>query len=247
MTPGPARPHLIPMLLAILAVSWPEGRLYAAAAPPESDPVPMVADEFRFVPGSWGLYRLAPANTNVEHQLYFAVLEEKAQRKGKAFWVEIEVVTSNEPSAVTRVLLPETPQGPGDALEAIVQVSGFRPFKVPSRYLKPQAKKSGEAPAQFVKFDKATATPPAALSWKGRDLMASTVDAEDAKGNKVSVVVSEEAAPLCIVSLDSPEVAMELLDWGRDAKTKITGKPVGFLRWLFSLLSSESSKAPPKP
>jgi len=227
--------------------------LLAPAAMAEQDPmqgqtpVPMMGSEFRFVPGTWGMYKLTGTGDTPESKMVFSVLDEVKQRKGKAYWMEIEVYTNDQPAVVTRVLVPDTGEGPGDALKAYVQIIGYRPFEVPRKYLKPNPKKKQEQVGQFLKYDLAGTPKEKTIQWKGRSLKATTVDATDAQGNPTTVTISMEAPPLCIVKLDSPEAKMELLDWGTGAKTKIVGKPVGLWRWVWGVAVQAAQKGGSAP
>ena len=210
-------------------------------------PMPMVAGEFRFVPGAWGMYKLKSADDPQEYKMYFAILDEVKQRKGKAYWMEIEVYTNDQPAVVTRVLVPDTGEGPGDALKAYVQLTGYRPFEVPGKYLKPDPKKKQEGVGQFVKYDLAGQPEENEIEWQGRKLKATTVDATDAQGQPTTVTISTEAPPLCIVKMDSPQAQMELLDWGTGAQTKIVGKPVGLWRWVWGVAVSAAAEGESAP
>jgi hypothetical protein len=205
-------------------------------------PVPMVSGEFRFVPGSWGLYKLKSADDPQEYKMWFAILDEVKQPKGKAYWMEIEVYTNDQPAVVTRVLVPDTGEGPGDALKAYVQIAGYRPFEVPRKYLKTDPKKTQGQVGQFTKYDLSETPAVKSIQWKGRKLMATTVDATDAQGKPTQITISMEAPPLCVVKLDSPQAKMELLDWGTNAKTKIVGKPVGLWRWVWGVAVQAAAK-----
>lgn len=198
-------------------------------------PAPMVAQEFRFVPGSWGLYKLTHGDDPQETQMYFAILDEVRQRRRTAYWMEIEVESAESPKVVTRLLVPDTGEGPGDAQKAYVQIEGYRPFEVPRKYLKPDPKKTQDSVGQFAKFDLKGDPKEKAITWKGRKLKATTVDTVDAQGRPTQITISLDAPPLCIVKLNSPEANMELLDWGTGAKTKIEGKPVGMWRWVWGV------------
>ena len=210
----------------------------------------MLGQEFRFVPGSWGVYKLTGKEGAGEHKMYFAVLDEVKQRKGKkTYWMEIEVYTNDQPAVVTRILVPDTGEGPGDAQKAYVQIAGYRPFEVPRKYLKPNPKKKQEGVGQFMKYDLSGEPEEKDLQWKGRTLKATTVEARDSEGRPTEVTVSLEAPPLCIVKLDSPDAKMELLDWGTGAKTKIVGKPVGMWRWVWGVAvqaAGDAENVPPK-
>lgn len=213
-------------------------------------PVPMLGQEFRFVPGSWGVYKLTGKEGTGEHKMYFAVLDEVKQRKGKkAYWMEIEVYTNDQPAVVTRLLVPDTGAGPGDAQKAYVQIAGYRPFEVPRKYLKPNPKKKPEGVGQFAKYDLAGEPSERTIEWKGHSLKATTVDATDAQGTPTKVTISIEAPPLCVVKLESPDAKMELLDWGAGAKTRIVGKPVGMWRWVWGVAvqaAGDAENVPPK-
>ena len=208
-------------------------------------PVPMVSGEFRFVPGSWGMYKMKSADDPQEYKMHFAILDEVKQRKGKAYWMEIEVYTNDQPAVVTRVLVPDTGEGPGDAQKAYVQITGFRPFEVPGKYLKPDPKKKQDGVGQFVKYDLAGTPAEQTITWNGRKLQATTVEAANAQGQPTTVTISTETPPLCVVKLDSPQAQMELLDWGTGARTKIVGKPVGLWRWIWGVAVPASRDSAP--
>ncbi len=205
-------------------------------------PVPMVAGEFRFVPGTWGLYEMNTAGDPQTQRIYFAILDEVKQRKGKAYWMEIEAYANDQPAVVTRMLVPETGAGPGDALKAYVQLTSFRPFEVPRKYLKPDPKKKQDGVGRFVKYDLANKPKAEEITWKGRPLNATTVAATDAQGQPTSAIISADVPPLCVVKLDSPDAQIKLLDWGTGAQTKIVGKPVGMWRWVWGVAVSAAAE-----
>jgi len=221
------------------------------AAAPAQDPmggqqaVPMMEDEFQFIPGTWGLYKLTPQEGS-ESQMRFSVMEEVRQRRGRAFWVEIEIASSTNPTVVTRVLLPETESGPGDAKKAYVQIEGYRPFEVPRKYLRPNQKKKQEGVGEFTKFKTLGEPEEKTVEWKGRTLQATVVKSRDQDGNPVTVTISKEAPPLSILMMDSSAVGMELLDWGTGAETQLTGKPIGLWRWVFGLVVNAAAEGSPE-
>jgi hypothetical protein len=232
--------------ILILAVSWLTiGSCLGASDIQGQKPVPLFTDGFRFQPGTWGIYDVQPKGTAATHRIYFAVLEEVTQKKGKAYWMEVEVTTADTPAVVTRLLLPATTNGPGDALEAIVQVAGYRPFTVPRRYLKPDPKSKSAQVGQFIRFTMPTGPVVQSIDWKGRTVRAMDIKVMDANEQPVQVVVSEEVPPLCILRFDSPDTLMKLVDWGNGAKTKIIGKPVGMWRWIMGLFGSAMSGSTP--
>lgn len=210
-------------------------------------PVPIVAQGFRFVPGAWGLYQMKGGDDPQETKIYFAILDEVKQRKGKAYWMEIEVYTNDQPAVVTRILVPDTGEGPGDAHKAYVQVAGYRPFEVPRKYLRPDPKKKQDSVGRFIKYDLAGAPKEKTITWKGRKVKATFGEAVDEQGRPTQVTLSPEAPPLCVVKLESPAAQMELLDWGAGAKTKIVGKPVGLWRWIWGVAVSASRETQSEP
>lgn len=193
-------------------------------------PVMIVGDSFRFVPGSWAVYSMKELKSNTTSRMYFALNEDEKRGRTPACWMEIGVESTNNPGVVTRLLVEKTPQGPGRALAAIVQVEGFDPFVIPGRYLKSDSK---EKVGDFQPLDVSVPASKEIVSWLGRKIRASKVVAKDGQGRPVKVIVSEEFPPLGLVSVESPEVEMKLEDWGTGAKSRITGKPIGFYRWIW--------------
>ncbi|NLD90585.1 MAG: hypothetical protein GX634_09645 [Lentisphaerae bacterium] len=198
-------------------------------------PVPMFGNEFQFIPGVWGRYRLTGKEVPAGSQMYFAVLEKVPQCKGQAFWIEVEVYTNGHSAVVTRLLVPDTGAGPGDAHKAYVQITGYRPFEVPRKYLRAYPKQPQKQVGRFQKYNLAGEPKESALTWRGRPLKVTTVEAIDPQGRPATATISREAPPLCVVKLDSPDTRMELLDWGTGAKSKLTGKPVGLWRWVWGV------------
>jgi len=211
-------------------------------------PVPMVGSEFRFVPGSWGRYRLVGRDHPEGSEMWFAVLDEVKQRKGRAYWIEIETFTNSRSAVVTRLLVPDTGAGPGEAQKAYVQIAGYRPFEVPRKYLRPDPKKGQEQVGQFARYDVVGTPAETNIPWAGRTLRAVTVQARDGQGALTTVVASRDAPPLCVVKLDAPGAEMELLDWGAGARTRIVGKPVGMWRWVWGVAvqAAKEREASPK-
>ncbi|MBN1268406.1 MAG: hypothetical protein JXB04_02375 [Kiritimatiellae bacterium] len=229
--------------LGLLLLS-PAARGQAGPDPMQGQrPVPMVGSEFRFVSGSWAVYLLKGRDDPQEQKLYFAVLDEVKQRGGTAWWIEMEVYTNDQPAVVTRMLVPDTGAGPGDAQKAYVQIAGYRPFEVPRKYLRPDPRRQQEQVGEFANYDLAGRPAEQTIQWKGRSLKAATVDLTDAEGGPTTIVISEDAPPLCVVKLDSPDMKMELADWGAGAETKIVGQPVGMWRWIWGVIVQAGREA----
>jgi len=228
-------PSLYLSLIALLAIA---GSVFAAA--PEKDPmegqqpIPMMGDSFQFQSNTWARYQFQPAD-QPRSELVFSILDEVRKRRGNAWWMEIEIISKETEDVVTRVLLPETEDGPGDALKAIVQIEGYRPFEVPRKYLKPNPKKETEQVGEFATFTPKGKPKAKQFTCNGRTINGTSVEALDAEGRTVKVDLSPEVPPLGIVGVYGEGITMELLDWGSDASTKIEGKPVGLWRWIWGV------------
>lgn len=197
---------------------------------PGQKPLVIIADTFQFIPGSWARYNILDKKTNEKYTLYFSILD-RVKKKGKAFsWIEIEIVMQDQPRVVTRVLVEETRQGPGDPDSAIIQVSGYSPFTVPKKFLKPDKNDEQVAqlkPAKIVKkLERKTVGP------SGKQVMAWEVEAVTDDGQEVRAVVSEEIPPIAVYEMESSEMLMTVADWGLKAKSLVDGAPVPFWLWL---------------
>ena len=213
----------------------------SAWAAPEQDPmagqqpIPMMAGEFQFRSGTWARYLFKPSD-QPSSELEFSILDQVKQRRGTAWWMEIDITSQETDDVVTRVLLPETDTGPGDAVKAIVQIKGYRPFEVPRKYLRPSPKKADANQVGDFTVYTPTGDPIAKqFTCNGRTINGMTVKALDPEGRPITIDVSPDVPPLGIVAIHSPDVTMDLLDWGDNAKTKISGKPVGLWRWVFGV------------
>jgi hypothetical protein len=60
------------------------------------------------------------------------------------------------------------------------------------------------------------------------------VEAVNDNKQPVEVWISEELPPMGIFKIDTPEIGMYLVDWGSDAKSRITGTPMNFYVWIAS-------------
>ncbi len=204
---------------------------------PKQPAVVAISGQFDFTPGRWAMYDLKDLRSNVTARLYFSVLETEKQRKGAASWMEVEVVSPGQPAVVTRFLAPQTAAGPGDALKAIVQVGKMDPFVVPSRYLKPD-KTTGAAQVGAVQPLDLKANPPqwSTRTIAGKEVRVGTVKAKDADGRDITAAIGEQVGPLGLVEYADPDREMRLVDWGTGATTKLTGKPVGMIRWIWRII-----------
>lgn|GEM_PF-440302 len=209
----------------------------------QQKPVPMMGSEFRFMPGTWSLYTVTDTREQQTYTMRVSVLDSVSQRRATAYWLEIEILSSHHPDVVTRLLVPDTGQGPGDAQKAYVQVAGYPPFEVPRHQLRADRKKDNGQTGPFLTYELVRRPDEKTLAWKGRTIKATTVEAIDPHAQPATVVVSRDAPPLGIVELTTPEVRMELLNWGTGATTKITEKPTGLWRWMWNIISQTMNDA----
>jgi hypothetical protein len=174
------------------------------------------------------------------YRLYIATLE-RLNRDGKpCSWMEVGVTPEKDPSVVTRFLVEETPKGPGELLDVIVQVQGYAPFTVPESFYKGEGEDKdvgnfeGAAVARRINRR--------AIPLGGRTVQAWEVEAVDAKGEPMEALVSEEVAPVGVILAESATLGMYLSDSGSGAKSKIEGKPVNFYVWLMMQMGGALSK-----
>jgi hypothetical protein len=215
---------------ALLAGLAAGGMLLAEEKVPGQKPLVIIADTFQFVPGAWARYNVYDKEKKEAYDLYFAVLGREEKDGQACAWIEVDVRIKDQPRVVTRFLALETPQGPGDVKNVIVQVEGYSPFTVPKKFLKPDQGKGQVAqlkPARVVKKLERRAVGPV-----GRRVQAWVVEAVTDDGQEVKAVVSEELPPIALYEAESPALRMTAVDWGLGARTRITGEPVPFWLWL---------------
>jgi hypothetical protein len=172
--------------------------------------------------------------------MYIATLDREKKRRPPASWMEIGVESQANPAVVTRFLAEETKQGPGKLLKVIVQVSGYSPFNVPKKYFEgSDAQVSPTVSAQVVKsLEKRS------VSAGKRRVEAWEVEAEDSRGSRTRAIVSDEVFPIGLVEAENGDIRMELLEWGKDASTRITGRPRAFALWILEQIANEMGKTP---
>jgi hypothetical protein len=175
------------------------------------------------------LYKIHDLKKNKRSTMFISTLE-RVQRDGiSAIWMEIAITPEGEGQVVTRVLLEETPKGPGKPLEVIVQPHGMDPFTVPESFME-QAEENTQEP-KTIKPHEASAKP-ITLKTSKRKLKAYKVEALDEKGNPVKAVVCDQIPPLGLVRAQTKNMTMRLKSFGKKAKTKIKGEPLNFYLWL---------------
>ena len=194
----------------------------------------IVDDTFRFVPGTWGDYTIVDKEKKESYHFVFSILNDERVQGKDCSWMQIRIDMKGKPSVVTQVLVEKTPQGPGEALKAIVQIAGFDPFIVPEKYLK--GKGAQVAPQEKYKVVQRLLRQE--VFFKGRKIDLWKVRTEAENGKKAVAWVSEEILPLGVYKVDIPEFGMYLNDWGTGAKSGITGTPMNFYLWIAKVIGS---------
>ena len=202
-------------------------------------PVLLIGDSFQFIKGAWASYQVVDQAKGEQYRMWIATLDKKDRGKKPSSWMEVEVEMPGHPVVVTRFLVRETKQGPGDLLDVIVQMKGYSPFKVPEKYYK------GEKNKEVGKFEVAqtvTRLAERTMSLRGRELTVVDVEALDRQGGTLKATVSESVPPIGLVAADANGVKMQLDDWGMAATSHIEGTPINFYLWLMKQIGMEVFK-----
>ncbi len=210
------------------------GVVSPGAEPAGSKPSPMIPalDCFMFTNGVWAVYDVQDLRTNAHYKMWVAITE-RIQRRGKpAAWMELEVEMPGQPAVVTRFLTEETPGGPGEIYDVIVQVAGTAPFRVPKKYLKSGEKGAAQITPVIKKAEGGRET----MEWKGRSLEVFKVDAIDDQDRPIKAIVSTAVPPLAVVKAETADARMELESWGGGATTRLHGTPRPMCLWIFELI-----------
>jgi hypothetical protein len=201
-------------------------------------PVMFLGDAFQFVPGAWSSYYIHDKAKNEHYRMLISTLEKEKGAKVPASWMEIEVTMEKNPPVVTRFLAEETPQGPGELLEVIVQMKGYAPFTVPKKYYDGADKEVGQFQTAHTVKRLAQRT----FRYRERDVKVIDVEAADVKGKKISAIVSENVLPIGVVMAETEEIGMYLDNWGGGSKSRIEGTPMNFYLWLMMQLGEGLTK-----
>lgn len=194
-------------------------------------PVMLIGDTFQFTPGSWATYTLYDKAEDAYYTMTMSILESVRKNGKDSAWMEIEIETDKE-LVVTRILTEKTKAGPGEMFEVVVYIHGMTPFTIPEKWLKDEDKKVGDFKVSQVQSRVSQRT----IRFGGYPLDVFDVDATDENGAPVAATVSLAVAPIGILMADTKEMAMYLEDWGTGAKTRVVGKPVGFIEWTIGLV-----------
>ncbi len=202
----------------------------------ENPAIPVPEGGFDFLEGAWSSYSINSISEGREFEFKISVLEAGSYRRRDGRWLEVKISSESLPAVLTRILAEETPSGPGEILQAVVQVEGTDPFTMPLSFLK-----GGQEP----RF-KTVAAPPDAeradIIWNGKEIDVIRAEGEDEDGNPFKIVLSSDAPPLSVVYFESAEIMMSLMDLGSGAVTEITGRPRSFFPWLISRMRNLPDK-----
>ena len=220
--------RLIPFSILVITLSLPAAAAETKQNIPGQQPMVIIEGNFRFIPGSWADYTILDKAKNETYRMLMSVLDQENYKGLPCRWLEIEVAMKDQPTVVTRILATETKNGPGDLQKAVVQVEGYSPFSVPRKFLQGKDQEVAKVePARVVKrLERKT------LSHMGKTIRAWVVEAQNAQGQNVSAVVSEELPPFCLYQAETEETRMTVNDWGLGAKTRIIGEPTSFFLWI---------------
>lgn len=209
-------------------------------------PVMLIGDTFQFTPGAWATYILYDKTEDAYYTMTMSILESVRKNGKDCAWMEIEIETGTE-LVVTRILTEKTKAGPGEMFDVIVYVHGMAPFTIPQKWLKDEDQKVGDLRVSQVQSRVAQRS----IRFDGHPLDVYDVDAADEQGAPVAATVSLGIAPIGILMADTKDMAMFLEDWGTGARTRVVGRPVGFLAWTFGLigkgLAGEDIEMKPRP
>jgi hypothetical protein len=231
--------------LGLLAGAGSGGSAAREQIPGQKRPLVIVGDTFRFVEGSWARYVVDDLQTGETYRMTMAVLEKGRKKSTVGRWMEVDVRMPGQPGVATRFLVTETAQGPGELLEAIVQVEGMTPFSVPGRFLKAgnDQKVAPLKPAKLVR----QSTEKISIPHRDGAIEAWAVDAETAEGERVQATVSLELPPITLYEATTREMRMKAEDWGLGARSAIRGEPQSFYIWLLEQVAKGMEEPQPAP
>jgi hypothetical protein len=216
---------------------------------PGQKPLLVIGDSFRFVEGSWAKYRILDKTKNETYLMELSILgqeQKKVRKKLTTFrWMEVRVEMPKNPVVVTRFLADETPQGPGELQDVIVQVEGYSPFSVPKKFYK-ENKKGNPGVMQVKPVQGVKNVEKRIVEHKGERIEVIDVEAVDADGRPLRASVSEALPPIGLFSAETADIKMDLEDQGLNAKSRITGTPMNFYLWVISQVADGLSEGEKK-
>ena len=241
-------------LCMIVVCGWGCGTLQPTEQPkqsvaPKQKPIPCVQGCVQFVPDTWAIYDLHDPQKNTDSRMYFALVNRVAEGSVSGMWFEVEITQKGQPAVVTRFLAEESVGGFGKLLDAIVQVEGYEPFRVPKRYLNVENTDSPQFKMIKRQPDAGTNAPPkTTMVLNGRTLHVYDVKGKDENDRPIRAVVTDEVPPLSLVSAETADLTMKLVDWGGGVGSKITGNASSLWWWITKQVGKglmEGSSSPP--
>ncbi len=226
-------------LVAIILSAFPrltQARSADSGAPMPNHPPPIiVGDMFQFVEGAWAEYEVLDKSDNSTFILRMSILgQEQARssmfsRRQTYRWLEIDVQLPDEPRVVINYLAEETPEGPGEPNEMILQIEGYRdPIRFGRMWLRGSGDPIVDAEYEWVRQDVGEEV----IRHGGRSFTAWRVQGEAEVGTTVEAVVSDALPPFGLFFVETNDQRMTLRDWGMGAQSSITGQPIGLTRWI---------------
>ena len=213
---------------AVGAMLIPFGAMAANSVRPGPMPMVLASENFAFTKGAWATYDVESLRTNQHYRMWVAVVDVVKKKGRTAAWMEFSVQMEGQSNVLTRCLVDASGKGPGEVYEAIVQVEGMRPFRVPKKYLKDSSKGAPVVTPVLKEVKSRTET----MAWQGRQLEVVRVDATDNDGRTIHTVVSPAVPPLAIVTAETADARLKLESWGLDATSRMKGKPRSFFMWI---------------
>lgn len=192
----------------------------------------VIEDTFQFIPGTWAKYTVRDKREQEEYLMTLSVLQGERRQHQQCYWLEVIIESQKASTVVTQFLTPQTKQGPGKVLEAIVQVDGYAPFTVPHHFLEGEEAEVG----QTLSYQLVRKVRKKVLNFRDRKVNTWLVEARDNNQQSVHAWVSEELPPIGIFKVDTSDVGMYLEDWGNSAHSNISGTPMNFYLWLTTVI-----------
>lgn len=225
-------------LMVVSALVLILGMAHASDQVPGQKPMLVIEDTFQFYPGAWADYQMYDKAKQESYRMKFATLTRESRQGKSHIWMEIDIAMPDQPRVVTRILAEETTAGPGDAQEVIVQVDGHKPFTIPQSFFGDS--KESEV-GQIQTFSNVERLESRTITHNGRSFTAWHVKSLDENGRRMTADVSEELPPLGIYAAETPDMTMNLQEWGIGATSGITGEPMNFWMWIIDQIGSAFS------
>lgn len=208
----------------------------SGAPPIPAYPTPIVVGEmFQFVEGAWAEYEVLDKTDNSTYILRISVLGREQvrrtmfSRRRPYRWLEFEITIPDEPKVIVKYLARETSDGPGDPHEMIVQIEEHEnPLRLGRRWLRGGDEEVVDSDYEWTRQQ----VDEEQITHGERTFSAWRVQTEEEDGSIVEAIVSEEIPPFGLYLAETSEQRMRLRDFGMNARSNITGEPLGLTRWI---------------